>query len=210
MSSQIDQSHQRCVALGVSRIERPDLSTLGRPDPQRRAQRNQRLYDHAAPVMELLYEQIVNLLSMVVLTDSDHRAALDRRRRLPRPRQQGGAGTAPTGLSSPSAGSTGGHRAHRGEAGARACRRALPARQPLPHLLGRAHPRPARQHPGVLDVSGDHRSYHQHTMALVKMSARMIENRRLYRRLPQRDAAALPQPGRVHRHADGRHLGRQR
>jgi transcriptional regulator of acetoin/glycerol metabolism len=29
---------------------------------------------------------------------------------------------------------------------------------------------------GVLDVSGDHRSYHQHTMALVKMSARMIEN----------------------------------
>ena len=29
---------------------------------------------------------------------------------------------------------------------------------------------------GVLDVSGDQRSFHQHTMALVKMSARMIEN----------------------------------
>jgi transcriptional regulator of acetoin/glycerol metabolism len=29
---------------------------------------------------------------------------------------------------------------------------------------------------GVLDVTGDHRSFHQHTMALVKMSARMIEN----------------------------------
>src|SRR6185503_2265548 len=29
---------------------------------------------------------------------------------------------------------------------------------------------------GVLDVSGDQRSYHQHTMGLVKMSARMIEN----------------------------------
>ncbi|MDZ7813215.1 MAG: sigma-54-dependent Fis family transcriptional regulator [Ideonella sp.] len=29
---------------------------------------------------------------------------------------------------------------------------------------------------GVLDVSGEQRSYHQHTMALVKMSARMIEN----------------------------------
>jgi transcriptional regulator of acetoin/glycerol metabolism len=29
---------------------------------------------------------------------------------------------------------------------------------------------------GVLDVSGDQRGYHQHTMALVKMSARMIEN----------------------------------
>jgi sigma-54 dependent transcriptional regulator, acetoin dehydrogenase operon transcriptional activator AcoR len=29
---------------------------------------------------------------------------------------------------------------------------------------------------GVLDVTGDQRGYHQHTMALVKMSARMIEN----------------------------------
>ncbi|MGS0756095.1 sigma-54-dependent Fis family transcriptional regulator [Roseateles sp. GG27B] len=29
---------------------------------------------------------------------------------------------------------------------------------------------------GVLDVTGDYRSYHQHTMGLVRMSARMIEN----------------------------------
>jgi transcriptional regulator of acetoin/glycerol metabolism len=29
---------------------------------------------------------------------------------------------------------------------------------------------------GILDVTGDHRSYHQHTMGLVRMSARMIEN----------------------------------
>src|SRR5260370_13013774 len=29
---------------------------------------------------------------------------------------------------------------------------------------------------GVLDVTGDHRSYHQHTMALAKMSVQMIEN----------------------------------
>src|SRR4030095_1689887 len=29
---------------------------------------------------------------------------------------------------------------------------------------------------GVLDVTGDHHSYHQHTMGLVRMSARMIEN----------------------------------
>ena len=29
---------------------------------------------------------------------------------------------------------------------------------------------------GVLDVSGDQRSFHQHTMGLVRMSARMIEN----------------------------------
>jgi sigma-54 dependent transcriptional regulator, acetoin dehydrogenase operon transcriptional activator AcoR len=30
---------------------------------------------------------------------------------------------------------------------------------------------------GVLDVTGDRRGYHQHTMALVKMSGQMIENR---------------------------------
>jgi len=29
---------------------------------------------------------------------------------------------------------------------------------------------------GVLDVTGDHRSFHKHTMALVRMSAQMIEN----------------------------------
>ena len=29
---------------------------------------------------------------------------------------------------------------------------------------------------GVLDVTGDRRAYHQHTMGLVRMSARMIEN----------------------------------
>ena len=28
----IDQSHERCVALGVSRIERPDFAPLGRSD----------------------------------------------------------------------------------------------------------------------------------------------------------------------------------
>lgn len=66
----IDQSHQRCVALGVSRIERPDFSTLGRPDLTVARERNRRLYDHAAPVMELLYEQIVNTENMVVLTDA--------------------------------------------------------------------------------------------------------------------------------------------
>ena len=56
----IDQSHERCVALGVSRIERPDHSPLGRSDLTVARERNLRLHDHAAPVMEMLYEQIVN------------------------------------------------------------------------------------------------------------------------------------------------------
>ena len=66
----IDQSHERCVALGVSRIERPDHSPLGRSDLTVARERNLRLHDHAAPVMEMLYEQIVNTESMVVLCDA--------------------------------------------------------------------------------------------------------------------------------------------
>ena len=54
----------------MSRIERPDLTPLGRSDLNVARERNLRLYDHAAPVMELLYEQIVNSESMVVLTDA--------------------------------------------------------------------------------------------------------------------------------------------
>ena len=66
----IDQSHERCVALGVSRIERPDHNPLGRSDLAVVRDRNLRLHDHAAPVMEMLYEQIVNTESMVVLCDA--------------------------------------------------------------------------------------------------------------------------------------------
>ena len=66
----IDQSHERCAALGVSRIERPDHSPLGRPDLALVRERNLRLHDHAAPVMEMLYEQIVDTENMVVLCDA--------------------------------------------------------------------------------------------------------------------------------------------
>ena len=65
----IEQSHERSHALGVSRIERPDFSPMGRTDLNQVRERNLRLHDHAAPVMEMLYEQIVNTESMVVLTD---------------------------------------------------------------------------------------------------------------------------------------------
>lgn len=47
----IDQSHQRCAAFGLSRIERLDYSPLGRSDLGVVRERNQRLYAHAAPVM---------------------------------------------------------------------------------------------------------------------------------------------------------------
>jgi transcriptional regulator of acetoin/glycerol metabolism len=174
----IDQSHQRCVALGVSRIERPDLSTLGRPDLNVARERNRRLYDHAAPVMELLHEQIVNSDSMVVLTDATgtvlHSIGDDEF----------------LGRATKVALAPGANWSEQAK-GTNAVGTALIEEKPVlvhadEHYLHANHFLTCSAAPildprgnilGVLDVSGDHRSYHQHTMALVKMSARMIENR---------------------------------
>src|SRR5688572_6876696 len=54
----IEQSHQRCAALGLTRVERPDFEPLMRSDLSLARERNQRLFTHAAPVMEMLFEQI--------------------------------------------------------------------------------------------------------------------------------------------------------
>jgi len=173
----IDQSHDRCVALGVSRIERPDLSPVGRSDLTVTRERNRRLYDHAAPVMEMLHEQIVNSQSMVVLTDATgvvvHSIGdddfLERANKVAlRPGavwSETAKGTNAIGTALveevPTLVHADEHYVHANQF--LTCS-AAPILDPRGNILG------------VLDVSGDHRSYHQHTMALVKMSARMIEN----------------------------------
>ena len=66
----IERSHARCAALGLSRIESPDLRPdLGAPTLPSCASATCGCYTHAAPVMELLFEQIINTQNMVVLTD---------------------------------------------------------------------------------------------------------------------------------------------
>ena len=173
----IDQSHERCAALGVSRIERPDHTPLGQSDLALVRERNLRLHDHAAPVMEMLYEQIINTQNMVVLCDAtgtiihsigddDFLAKASKVALQPgvnwseQTKGTNAIGTAlieelPT-------------RVHADEHYMHAnhfltCS-AAPILDPRGNILG------------VLDVTGDRSSFHQHTMALVKMSARMIEN----------------------------------
>jgi transcriptional regulator of acetoin/glycerol metabolism len=53
-------------------------------------------------------------------------------------------------------------------AGGGARRRALPGAQRLSDLRRRAHHRPRRRLLGVLDISGDQRGYHRHTLGLVR------------------------------------------
>ncbi|MEY8689348.1 MAG: sigma-54-dependent Fis family transcriptional regulator, partial [Leptothrix sp. (in: b-proteobacteria)] len=173
----IDESHHRCVALGLSRIERPDFAPLGRSDLTVVRERNQRLYAHAAPVMEMLFEQIVNTESMVVLCDTTgtilHAIGdQDFTNRASKAALQPGVnwsesskGTNAIGTAlieeSPTLVHADEHYMHANHF--LTCS-AAPILDPRGNILG------------VLDVSGDHRSYHQHTMGLVRMSARMIEN----------------------------------
>jgi len=173
----IEQSHLRCQALGLSRVERPDFAPLMRSDLGVARERNQRLFTHAAPVMELLFEQIVNTESMIVLTDAqgtilhsvgDDEFLLRANKVALSPgvnwaEQSKGTNAIGTALfeERPTL-------VHGAEHFMRAndfltCS-AAPIFDPRGNMLG------------VLDVTGDQRSYHQHTMGLVRMSARMIEN----------------------------------
>ncbi len=173
----IEHSHERCQALGLSRIERPDYSPLGRSDLTVARDRNMRLYSHAAPVMEMLFEQILNTDSMVVLTDATgtilHSIGDDDfLSRAAKVALSPGAnwseaakGTNAVGTALVDEVPTLVHAdEHFMHANHFLTCSAAPILDPRGNILG------------VLDVSGDQRSYHQHTMALVKMSARMIEN----------------------------------
>ncbi|MEO6409186.1 MAG: sigma-54-dependent Fis family transcriptional regulator [Burkholderiaceae bacterium] len=173
----IEQSHQRCAALGLSRIEHPDHSPMLRSDLSIARERNQRLSTHAAPVMEMLFEQIVNTESMIVLTDAtgtilysvgdhDFLARADKVALAP------GANWAEHSKGTNAIGTAlfeeretlvhgGEHFMH---ANSFLTCSAAPIFDPRGNMLG------------VLDVTGDQHSYHRHTMGLVRMSARMIEN----------------------------------
>lgn len=173
----IDQSHERCQALGLSRIERPDYAPLGRADLSVAKERNRRLYGHAAPVMELLFDQIAGTESMVVLCDAtgtiihsigddDFLAKASKVALQPGvnwSEQSKGTNAIGTALVDelPTLVHADEHFMHANHF--LTCS-AAPILDPRGNILG------------VLDVTGDHRSYHQHTMGLVKMSARMIEN----------------------------------
>ena len=173
----IEQSHLRCAALGLTRVERPDFEPMVRGDLVVARERNQRLFTHAAPVMEMLFEQIVNTESMIVLTDAQgtilHSVGDDEF--LARAgkvalapgvnwaEQSKGTNAIGTALIEelPTLIHAGEHFIH---ANSFLTCSAAPIIDPRGNMLG------------VLDVTGDQRSYHQHTMGLVRMSARMIEN----------------------------------
>ncbi len=176
-AERIEQSHLRCAALGLTRVQRPDFEPLVRGDLALARERNQRLFTHAAPVMEMLFEQIVNTESMIVLTDAQgtilHSVGDDEfLARAGKVALAPGVNWAETSKGTNAIGTAlieetpvlvhaGEHFIH---ANSFLTCSAAPILDPRGNMLG------------VLDVTGDQRSYHQHTMGLVRMSARMIEN----------------------------------
>ena len=173
----IRRSHQRSSALGLSRGIKSEFDPMVRSDLTVARERNQRLYVHAAPVMQLLFEQIVNTENMIVLTDThgtilhsvgddDFLARADKVALTPGENwAEHAKGTNAIGTAlfeeAPTLVHGGEHFMH---ANSFLTCSAVPIFDPRGQMLG------------VLDVTGDHRSYHQHTMGLVRMSARMIEN----------------------------------
>ena len=173
----IERSHQRSAALGLSRGEKADFDPLLRSDLNVARERNRRLYVHAAPVMHMLFEQIVDTDSMIVLTDAQgtilHSVGddgfLQRADKVALAPGENWAefskGTNAIGTALFEEVPTLVHaREHFMHANSFLTCSAAPIFDPRGNMLG------------VLDVTGDHRSYHQHTMGLVRMSARMIEN----------------------------------
>ena len=173
----IEQSHDRCAHIGLSRVLSADFGPLGRPDFTTLRDRNRRLFAHASGVMEMLFEQIVNTQSMVVLTDAcgtilhsigddDFLAKASKVALHPGVNwAESSKGTNAIGTAlideQPTVVFADEHYLHANQF--LSCQ-AAPILDARGNILG------------VLDVTGDHRGFHEHTMGLVKMSARMIES----------------------------------
>ncbi|MCV2368799.1 sigma-54-dependent Fis family transcriptional regulator [Roseateles oligotrophus] len=169
-------SHERCQVFGLSPQQRADMSCLSQASLVEVLQRNARLCAQALPIMEMLYEQLIHAHSMVLLTDASgvvmhalgDPAFLERAQRV---------ALTPGAVWSEAV------------KGTNAVGTALMTEAPTlvngqDHYLREFHfltcsAAPIFDHKGallgVINVSGDRRTYHPHTLALALMAARMVE-----------------------------------
>jgi transcriptional regulator of acetoin/glycerol metabolism len=177
MATMIAISHRRSEQFGLNPDSRPDFTPASGTELSHLVEQNRLLYSHAVPAMETLYQQIANTHNMVLLTDAQgvivHSLGdadfLEKANRV--------ALTPGVAWSEESKGTN--------AIGTAIAERAPTTVHADQHFLSANHfltcsAAPITDHRGnvvgVLDVSGDRRSFHKHTMALVRMSALMIEN----------------------------------
>ena len=196
----IDEAHQRSKAFGVCTEDAPDFSSLAISQLKAVLEENRFLFQHAAPVMETLYGQIANTHSMVLLNsaqgmvlhamgDNDFLEKANRVALVPGmdwSEKTKGTNAIGTALSAQQAVTVHGDQHFMSANQALTCSCA-PILDPYGQIVG------------ALDVTGDHRSYHQHTLALVRMSAQMIENHMF--------AGSFPKAVRLHFHSRPEFLG---
>jgi transcriptional regulator of acetoin/glycerol metabolism len=176
-TAMIESSRRRSAAYGLTENAQPDFSLARRPDFSMLLDQNHALCAYALPVMDTLHEQIVNTHSMVVLTDANglvlHAVGDDDfLEKADKVAIKPGANWSEQ------------------SKGTNAIGTAIAERMPTlvhgdEHYLHANHVLTCSAAPifdyqgniiGVLDVTGDYRGYHKHTLALVRMSAQMIEN----------------------------------
>ena len=196
----IDQAHLRSRAFGIASDDEPDHCGLLPSRLKDALEENRFLFQHAVPVMEALNSQIANTHSMVLLTsaeglvlhsmgDSDFLEKADRVALVPGmdwSERKKGTNAVGTALSVQQPVTVHGSQHYMNANHGLTCSCA-PILDPYGRLVG------------ALDVTGDHRSYHQHTLALARMSAQMIENHMF--------AGSFPHAVRVHFHSRGEFLG---
>ncbi len=173
----IGSSRQRSHAFGLQERDAPDFSAASHSLVNQALEENRFLYQHAAPIMETLYQQIANTQSMVLLTtrkglvlhslgDADflEKASLVALRPgVDWSEQSKGTNAIGTALAEEHPVVVHGAQ-HYLQANRFLTCSCTPIFDPYGKVIG------------ALDVTGDHRSYHQHTMALARMSTQMIEN----------------------------------
>ena len=196
----IDEANQRSLAFGVSTDDEPDFTSLGIGHLKDSLEENRFLFQHAVPVMETLRGQIANTHSMVLLTsaqgmvlhsmgDSDFLEKASEVALVPGmdwSEKTKGTNAIGTALTAQQAITVHGDQHYMQVNHALTCSCA-PILDPHGQIIG------------TLDVSGDHRSYHQHTLALVRMSAQMLENHMF--------AGSFPKAVRLHFHSRPEFLG---
>ena len=196
----IEGSHLRSKSYGIDRNDEPDFSTLPVAKLSNALDENKFLLQYATPVMESLYEQIANTHNMVLLTsskglvlhslgDTDFLEKATRVALMPGAdwsENIKGTNAIGTTLKEELAVTVNGNQHYMNANKFLTCSCA-PIFDPYGQVLG------------ALDVSGDQRSFHQHTMALVRMSAQMIENRMF--------ANMFPKAIRIHFHTRSEFLG---
>lgn len=196
----LDKANRRSQTYGVSVHEEPDYTSPSRGHMSSAMDENRFLFQHAAPIMETLYGQIANTHSMVVLTsaqgmvlhslgDNDFLEKASRVALVPGTdwsEKTKGTNAIGTALSEEEAITVHGNQHY------------MRANQSLTCSCSPIFD-PHGQVIGALDVTGDHRSYHQHTLALVRMSAQLIENHMF--------AGSFPKAVRLHFHSRPEFLG---